>query len=120
VYGSRCLVSEATVVGAAATVEAREIDRLVVAGQTQPQVVFEIMGRKGELSAQQLSLINYYSEGLAAYRSRRWEDAKSALNVALETIPDDGPSTTLLSRIESLRANPPATDWDGSWRLDQK
>jgi class 3 adenylate cyclase len=120
IYGSRCLVSEATFVGAAATVEAREIDRLVVAGQTQPQVVFEIMGRKGELSAQQLSLINHYSEGLAAYRSRRWEDAKSALNVALETIPDDGPSITLLSRIESLRANPPAADWDGSWRLDQK
>jgi class 3 adenylate cyclase len=120
IYGSRCLVSEATFVGAAATVEAREIDRLVVAGQTQPQVVFEIMGRKGELSAQQLSLRNHYSEGLAAYRSRKWEDAKSALNVVLETIPDDGPSITLLSRIESLRTTPPAADWDGSWRLDQK
>jgi len=120
IYGSRCLVSEATFVGAAATVEAREIDRLVVTGQTQPQVVFEIMGREGELSPQQISLRKHYSEALVAYRSRRWEDAISALKAALATTPDDGPSMALLSRVESFRATPPAPDWDGSWRPDQK
>jgi hypothetical protein len=26
----------------------------------------------------------------------------------------------LLSRLESLRDNPPRADWDGSWQLDQK
>jgi adenylate cyclase len=119
-YGSRCLVSETTFLGAVEAVEAREIDRLVVVGQTHPQVVFELMGRKGELSAQQISLRTLYAEGLAAYRSRRWEDARSALNAVLETTPDDGPSIALLSRIETLRENPPAADWDGSWRLDQK
>ena len=43
---------EATIAAAAQAVEAREIDRLVVAGQTRPQTVFEIMGRAGELSAE--------------------------------------------------------------------
>ena len=42
-YGSRSLISEATVAGTAGAIEVREIDRLVVVGQTQPQVVFEIM-----------------------------------------------------------------------------
>jgi class 3 adenylate cyclase len=120
IYGSRCLVSEATFLGAVEAIEAREIDRLVVVGQTHPQIVFELMGRKGELSARQISLRTRYAEGLAAYRSRRWEDARSALNAVLETTPDDGPSMALLSRIENLRENPPAADWDGSWRLDQK
>ena len=50
VYGGRILVSEATVAGAAAAIEAREIDRVVMLGQTEPQAVFEIMGRKGELT----------------------------------------------------------------------
>ena len=48
-YGTRCLVSQATIAAAAQAVEAREIDRLVVAGQTRAQIVFEIMGRAGEL-----------------------------------------------------------------------
>src|ERR1700720_2467578 len=44
-YGGRILVSEATVAGAAAAIEAPENDRVVTLGQTHPQAVFEIMGR---------------------------------------------------------------------------
>jgi adenylate cyclase len=120
VYGTRCLVSQATIAAAAEAVEAREIDRLVVAGQTRPQTVFEIMGRGGELSAEQVALRAHYSEGLAAYRSRRWDEATSALKAALGAAPGDGPSMAFLTRAERLRDNPPPADWDGSWRLDQK
>ena len=119
-YGSRCLTSEATVAAAGAAIEAREIDRVVVVGQTQSQVVFEVMGRKGELAPEQTLLRSRYSEGLAAYRARRWDEARRSFNAALEAIPGDGPSMTLLSRIETLQNSPPAADWDGSWRLDHK
>ena len=119
-YGTRCLVSQATIAAAAQAVEAREIDRLVVAGQTRPQIVFEIMGRAGELSAEQIALRAHYSEGLAAYRARHWDEATSALKAALAATPGDGPCMVLLTRVESLRDNPPPADWDGSWRLDQK
>src|SRR5215472_1069658 len=74
-YGTQCLVAEATIAATEKAVETREIDRLVVVGQTQPQVVFEIMGRAGELSAEQTALRTHYSDGLAAYRARRWDDA---------------------------------------------
>ena len=120
VYGTRCLVSQATIAAAAQAVEAREIDRLVVAGQTRPQIVFEIMGRGGELSAEQIALRASYSDGLAAYRARRWDEATSALKAALAAAPADGPCMVLLTRVESLRDNPPPADWDGSWHLDQK
>ena len=120
IYSGRSLVSEATVAAAGAAIEAREIDRLVVVGQTSPQVVFEIMGRKGELTPDQLLLRTRYSEGLAAYRARNWDEARRAFNAALEAVPADGPSTTLAMRVESLQANPPAADWDGSWYLDHK
>jgi adenylate cyclase len=119
-YGTRCLVSQATISAAAQAVEAREIDRLVVAGQTRPQIVFEIMGRGGELSAEQIALRAHYSDGLAAYRARRWDEATSALKAALAASPGDGPCMVLLTRTESLRDNPPPADWDGSWHLDQK
>ena len=44
----------------------------------------------------------------------------SALKAALAVAPNDGPCMVLLTRIESLQANPPPADWDGSWHLDHK
>jgi adenylate cyclase len=117
-YGSRCLISEAT--AAADGIEVREIDRLVVVGQTQAQTVFEIMCRAGELTSQQEQLRKSYSEGLAAYRARRWDEARAAFARALEAVPDDGPSMTFVARIDGFAQNPPAEDWDGSWHLEQK
>ena len=120
VYGNRILVSEATVAGAATAIETREIDRVVLLGQTEPQAVFEIMGRKGELIPAQVELRTRFSEGLAAYRARRWDEALRAFAAALESVPNDGPSMTFIKRIDSLMKTPPGEDWDGSWRLEQK
>jgi class 3 adenylate cyclase len=119
-YGSRILVSQATVTGAAATIETREIDRVVTLGQTRSQAIFEIMGRKGELTAAQLELRGHFSEGLAAYREQHWEEARRAFDAALLAIPDDGPSMTFIGRIDRLMAAPPGDGWDGSWHLERK
>src|SRR4051794_37813428 len=113
VYGTRNLVSGRTIAVAGNSVEVREIDRIVVAGQSRFEVVFEIIGRKGAVSAQQLSSRDKYLEGLSAYRDRRWNDALAAFNASLEAVPSDGPPMALINRIEGLKANPPSDDWDG-------
>ena len=118
-YGTRNLVSERVLTGASAAIEVREIDRVVVAGQSRSERIFEILGRKGELTPQQLTSREKYHEGLAAYRERRWDDALRALAASLEAVPDDGPSMALISRIEGLKANPPPQDWDGSWYIEK-
>jgi adenylate cyclase len=120
VYGGRVLVSEATVAGADEAIETREIDRVVLLGQTQQQAIFEIMGRKGELTPAQIELRTRFSEGLAAYRARSWDEARSAFAAALESVPNDGPSMTFIKRIDSLATTPPDDGWDGSWHLEQK
>jgi len=120
IYGSRSLVSKSTVVAAGSAIEVREIDRLLLVGQTVPQFVFEIMGRKDELTPEQLLLRTRYSEGLAAYRARNWDEASRAFDAALEAVPGDGPALTLAKRVNSFRANPPADDWSGAWQLDHK
>jgi len=119
-YGGRILVSEATVAAASVVIEAREIDRVVTLGQTQPQAVFEIMGRKGELTGAQLELRAHFSEGLAAYRAQRWREARHTFEAALLVMPDDGPSMTFIKRIDRLIAAPPSEGWDGSWHLERK
>ena len=120
IYGSHSLASEAAILAAGDAIESREIDRLIVVGQTHPETVFEIIGRAGELTERQLALLARYAEGLAAYRARRWDDARRAFQAALEAVPGDGPSMAMAERVENFRANPPPADWDGEWRLDQK
>ena len=119
-YGGRILVSEATIAGASDVVEAREIDRLVTLGQTQSQSVFEIMGLKGEFTAAQVELRTRFSEGLAAYRAQRWQEARRAFEAALLAMPGDGPSMTFIKRIEKLAAATPGEGWDGAWHLERK
>ncbi len=118
-YGTHSLIAEDTVRKAGAGIEVREIDRLVVAGQSRTQAVFELMGHTGELTPQQNLLRRHYAEGLAAYRARNWDEARVALKAAINAAPGDGPSATLLSRMESFRNSPPADDWDGAWRADK-
>ena len=118
-YGTRNLISERVFNAASAAIEVREIDRVVVAGQTRSERIFEILGRKGELVPQQLTSRDRYLEGLAAYRERKWDDALRAFGASLEAVAEDGPSMALISRIEGLKANPPPQDWDGSWYIEK-
>ena len=119
-YGTRSLIAEATVAKTDDAIQFREIDRLMVAGQTQPQAVFELLGRKDELTAKQDLLRTRYADGLLAYRAQRWDEARAAFHAVLEAVPTDGPSATLLSRIDHLQQHAPGANWDGSWRLENK
>jgi class 3 adenylate cyclase len=117
VYGSRCLISEATADICSTDFEVREIDRVVPAGQSYQQTIYEIMGRKDAIAPEQTQLRARYAAGLTAYRERRWDEARAAFAAALEAAPDDGPSIAILARIADLKQNPPPENWDGSWRM---
>jgi adenylate cyclase len=120
VYGTRILIAQATADAIGSNLELREIDRVAVAGQSAPQAIFEVMSKVHGLSVPQESLRARYTEGLAAYRAQRFDDARAAFNAALEAVPGDGPSRTLLARIAQFESNPPGEGWDGAWRLEQK
>jgi adenylate cyclase len=120
VYGSRCLISAATAKMCGSDIELREIDRLVAVGQSQPQTVYEVLGRASELTAAQTQARMHYAEGLTAYRARRWEDASRAFAAALSAAPEDGPAAALMARSNAFSSNPPADNWDGAWHLERK
>ena len=99
------------------TVELREIDRLRVAGRGEAERVFEVMGRKGEVDATALELRERYAEGLAAYRSGRWQEARAAFVACLALRPDDRPAAVFLERLDSFAATPPGETWNGVWPI---
>jgi len=120
VYGTRILIAEATAAALGSNFELREIDRVAVAGQSVPRPVFDVMGKADALTEAQEALRAHYAEGLTAYRARRFDDARKAFTAALESVPGDGPSKTLLDRIDQWLLEPPPADWDGAWYMTQK
>ena len=96
------------------------VQKNAVAGQGAPQAVFEVMARAGALDEAQASMRTHYAEALAAYRARRFDAARAGFNAALEAVPGDGPSRTMLGRIAQFEARAPEEAWDGAWRLDSK
>jgi adenylate cyclase len=101
---------------AADAIETREIDTIQVRGKAEPQRVFELLGRKGELDEDTAALRVAYGEALAAYRAGRWEAAREGFTACLALRPDDGPTKLFLARIAQLESREPSGTWDGIWR----
>jgi adenylate cyclase len=118
-YGTHLLVSEATI-ATTSDLEVREIDRVIVAGQTSPQRIYDVMGYRGQLAPDKTALRDNYANGLAAYRAGQWDDAVKWLTAVLADDPTDGPSRVMIERIEALRRSPKADGWDGVWIFDDK
>ncbi len=119
-YGTHALVSEATSRFAAAAIETREIDLVLVVGKTEPQRIFELLGRTGEVASDRLALRDAFAPALEAYRRRDWEAARTGFANCLAIMPDDGPSRVFLDRIAQFDTAAPGPDWDGVWSLAEK
>ena len=105
---------------AADLVETREIDWVLVVGKTEPQRIFELLGRKGEVASERLALRDAFVEALGAYHRQDWEAARTGFENCLAIIPGDRPSKVFLSRIAQFHAAAPSADWDGVWSLAEK
>jgi class 3 adenylate cyclase len=119
-YGTRALINETTNRFAASLVETREIDQVLVVGKTEPERIFELLGRKGEVASERLALRDAFEEGLAAYRRKDWQGARTAFEGCLKIMPGDGPSKVFLGRIAKFCTTAPSPDWDCVWPLVEK
>jgi adenylate cyclase len=119
-YGTRILISEATQRLAAEAVETREIDSVLVVGKTEPERIFELLGRKGEVAPDRLELRDAFADALVAYRGQQWDAAESGFRQCLSIVPGDPPSKLFLGRVNHFRDQPPGDGWIGVWSLTSK
>jgi class 3 adenylate cyclase len=98
--------------------ELREIDTVFLPGIDAPQAIFEIVGRTGQVSAEQRELRAQYELALGAYRGGDWPSARRHFSECFSVSPEDGPTRTMLQRVESLAAMSATTgSWNSVWRL---
>ncbi len=119
-YDTLILLGPRTVELAQADIETREVDRMRVKGKKEPVVVYELLARKGGLSAERQTIGALYLEGLAAYKRRDFATAKARFEAALDLDPTDGPSKVYRERATAYLATPPPADWDGVYELKSK
>lgn len=119
-YDTAILITEATQALACDAIESREIDRVVVAGKTEPIRVYELLALKGGLTTAQTQLRDTFEDGLRAYRLQDWGIAAARFAQCLELDPHDGPSRTFAARVQEFALQPPPADWDGVWHATSK
>ena len=119
-YDTLILLGPRTYELAARDIEAREVDLMRVKGKNEPVVVFELLARKGYLSAEQRRVIETYSEGLEAYNHRDFKTAAAQFEAVLALDPRDGPARVYLERAKEYLVAPPPADWDGVYELKSK
>ena len=91
---------------------------MLLPGIEVPQTIFEIVGRVGQVAAETRELRTRYELGLGTYRLGDWPAARSHFSDCLGIAPADGPTQTMLERIETLAAKPEAAaGWSSVWRL---
>ncbi|MDH4261691.1 MAG: tetratricopeptide repeat protein [Spirochaetia bacterium] len=66
------------------------------------------------------NVLNFYNEGLALYKQRKWNEALAKFKKAIEVKADDGPSKLYIQRCEHFIETPPAADWDGVFTMTTK
>ena len=118
-YGVGIVVSESTRESCRSLVF-RELDRVRVSGRQAPVTIYEPLGERGALSAALLDALDRYHEALRCLRARNWDEARARFEALSRHEPQTRLFRVHLERIEGLRAQPPAADWDGTIGYDEK
>ena len=120
-YSARILISENTYKQLRGTYRARNVDKVVVKGKTEPVGVYEVLDYHSEDTFPNLmDVVNYFGSGVSHYRAAEWDKAIKDFHEALKANPDDKLSETYIERCEHLKKNPPKGEWDGVWVMTSK
>ncbi len=123
VYGAKVLISGSTHCDLSRPEEftLRELDRVIVAGKTEPVVIHELLDVDSEeLREQKTRSADCFAQGLRCYRAGEFRDARLLFAECLVKAPLDEAAALFVGRCVELIARPPAGVWDGTTVLSSK
>jgi len=109
-YGVDSLVGENTYHRTCGEYGYRELDKIRMVGKQIPVTVYELTGLK---ETEENRLNRDFSEALATYRARKWDEAEKMFISLLAAFPEDRPSKIYLERCQFFKASPAQENWDG-------
>ncbi len=112
-YSVRLIVGEETQRELAERFLFRLLDRVRVKGALRGVTVYEPICLIEEASETLREAIAEHQQGMEHYFARRWDEAEAIFHRLKEPFEDEGFYDLIQGRIDTLRQNPPAADWDG-------
>jgi len=117
-YGTGVLMCETTAARLSTPVRMRDLDLIRVRGMQAPVSLCEVMEHHTAESFPHMDEVIFaFTEAVAHYRDRNWDQAIRLFTEALKANPADRPSSLYLQRCEIYRKTPPPENWDGVWSL---
>jgi adenylate cyclase len=123
-YGTHILLSDSTYAEVQDPLLVfRELDLIRVKGKSQPVTLYELLASRGTPEGDASDLeerLEFFAQGRACYRERRWQDAQIVFEKLLERWPGDGPARMYLNRCKDYQVAAPEENWDGVYVMTHK
>ncbi|MDR0330450.1 MAG: adenylate/guanylate cyclase domain-containing protein [Chitinispirillales bacterium] len=119
-YGTMIIASEDTVKETQGRLLTRRLDRIRVVGINEPVRIYEILETKDDASTAMQEMVSLFNKAHGLFEDRNWKDALDMFNKGLELFPDDKPSLLFRDRCQTFIQSPPAGDWDGVFKFEEK
>jgi class 3 adenylate cyclase len=121
VYNCGLVIGEATRERIGDRVLVCEVDRITVKGKTKPVAIFEPLNPAAEATPEQVEYARRYAAALAAYRQRRFAEARDIWNAlarpagiaASGNTKGTPPHVLMAERAQEFVEAPPPDDWQG-------
>ncbi len=120
IFGTQIMIGQSTYELAKDKIEARFLALLMVKGKTVPVAVYELLGRKGEITDEKLRLKDEFEKGWQLYASGQFPEAIFRFQEALRINYNDTPSQIYRKSCQQFLVTPPPPDWAGAWIQKQK
>lgn len=113
IYGTDILISEATFKAIGPEFITRRIDRVAVKGREGSTLVYELVGKRKNVSKIELEWIADYEGLVDLYFAKKWAEARKGFAALQETRPGNASLQLMIHRCDSLIASTQREDWDG-------
>lgn len=119
-YGTWILTSEYTQAEGGNEFLYRKLDRVRVVGINTPIRLYQVVEETSQATPDLREAIDLFHSGLDYFEGRDWDRARKTFTQVQRILPEDGPSTSFLKRVETYIQTPPADTWDGVFNLTTK
>lgn len=120
VFGTQLICPQSTRDRVVDKFEFRYLAELQVKGKTKTVPVYEVLGRKGAVSAEVMEYASRFEAAVALYRERKFDECIRAFMRILARRPDDLGAARYIDACEELKSFPPPEGWNGALELKEK
>ncbi|MCE2716286.1 MAG: adenylate/guanylate cyclase domain-containing protein [Pseudomonadota bacterium] len=125
VYGTKIIVSEATVRQLHEHAVVRPLDIVAVKGKNEGVTIYELVALKNSdpivlPTDDQLRFCDEFTKAFRYYLEQRWDEAIAIFTELQETYGKDAPCDMYIARCKAFKKTPPPANWDGVYHMHTK